>query len=154
MKKKNYNPKEYCGLFGIFGHKEASNLTYLGLYALQHRGEESCGIVSSDRNKFYIHKDVGLVNDVFNEENLSKLKGDIAVGHNRYSTTGSSVLKNVQPIFADHIDSPVAIAHNGNLVNSLSLRKNLEKQGSIFQSSCDSEIIVHLMAKAKSKEKA
>ncbi|MFH1656041.1 MAG: amidophosphoribosyltransferase [Candidatus Omnitrophota bacterium] len=152
MKKHIYYPKEYCGLFGIYGHKEVSNLTYLGLYALQHRGEESCGIITSDRKKFFIHKDVGLVNDVFNEENLSKLKGDIAVGHTRYSTTGSSVLKNVQPIFADHIDAPVAIAHNGNLVNSFVLRKNLEKQGSIFQSSCDSEIIVHLMAKAKSKD--
>ncbi|MBM3251984.1 MAG: amidophosphoribosyltransferase [Candidatus Omnitrophica bacterium] len=145
-------PKEHCGLFGIYGHKEAASLTYLGLYALQHRGEESCGIVSSDRRDFYIHKDMGLVSDVFSPEIISKLKGDIAVGHTRYSTTGSSVIKNVQPLFANHRDKSIAIAHNGNLVNSSVLKKKLESQGSIFQTSCDSEVIIHLMAKEKSPD--
>ena len=152
MQKEIYKPKEYCGVFGIYGHKEASSLTYLGLYALQHRGEEACGIVSSDRNEFYVHKGMGLVNDVFNEEKISKLKGDIAIGHNRYSTTGSSLIKNAQPLFADRQEKSLAIAHNGNLVNSLSLRKKLEARGSIFQTSCDSEIIIHLMAKEKSPD--
>jgi len=152
MQKNIDHPKEHCGLFGIYGHPNASELTYLGLYALQHRGEESCGIVSSDRQDFYIHKEMGLVSDVFNPEVLSKLKGDIAVGHTRYSTTGSSVIKNVQPLFANHRDKSLAIAHNGNLTNSEVLKKKLESQGSIFQSSCDSEIIIHLMAKEKSRD--
>ncbi|MFC1703296.1 amidophosphoribosyltransferase [Candidatus Omnitrophota bacterium] len=152
MLKNIYKPKEYCGLFGIHGHQEASTLTYLGLYALQHRGEEACGIVSSDRTEFHMHKAMGLVNDVFNERILAQLKGEIAVGHTRYSTTGSSLVKNAQPLFVDYHDGSLAIAHNGNLVNSLDLRKKLEEKGSIFQTSCDSEIIIHLMAKVKSKD--
>jgi len=152
MLKNIYKPKEYCGLFGIFGHREASTLTYLGLYALQHRGEEACGIVSSDGSEFHMHKDMGLVNDVFNVESLSKLKGEMAVGHTRYSTTGSSLVKNAQPLFVDYHGGSLAIGHNGNLVNSLDLRKKLEKKGSIFQTSCDSEVIIHLMAKVKSKD--
>jgi amidophosphoribosyltransferase len=152
MQKNIYRPKEYCGLFGIYGHKEAASLTYLGLYALQHRGEEACGIVSSDRNEFYTHKEMGLVNDVFNQEIISRLKGDIAVGHTRYSTTGSSLIKNAQPLFVDHGEDSLAIAHNGNLVNSLELKKKLEFRGSIFQTSCDSEIIIHLMAKIKTRD--
>lgn len=102
MLKTIYRPKEYCGLFGIYGNAEASKLTYLGLYAQQHRGEEACGIVASDGNEFYFHKDQGLVNDVFNEEILSRLKGDLAIGHVRYSTTGSSLIKNAQPLFVDY----------------------------------------------------
>lgn len=146
---KIYKPKEYCGLFGIFGHKEASKLTYLGLYALQHRGEESCGIVSSDEDELYFYKDMGLVNEVFDEERLNSLKGHLAVGHVRYSTTGSSLIKNAQPLFVDYLKGSVAIAHNGNLTNSAELRESLEKKGSIFQTTTDSEIILQLMARCK-----
>jgi amidophosphoribosyltransferase len=152
FKESFYTPKEYCGLFGIFGNPEASKLTYLGLYALQHRGEEACGIVTSDGKEFYFHKDRGLVNDVFNEEILSRLKGNLAIGHVRYSTTGSSLVKNAQPLFVDYQGGFLAVAHNGNLVNSLELKNKLEKQGSIFQTTCDSEIIIHLMAKSKSAD--
>ncbi len=149
MLRKIYKPKEYCGLFGIFGHKEASNLAYLGLYALQHRGEESCGIVSSDGSELYFHKGMGLVNDVFNEERLKSLKGHLAVGHVRYSTTGSSLIKNAQPLFVDYLKGSLAIGHNGNLINSPELRAKLEKTGSIFQTTTDSEIILQLMARCK-----
>jgi len=144
-------PKEYCGLFGVYGNQKASWHTYMGLYALQHRGQEACGIASNNKGQIIIHKDMGLVSDVFNEGILSKLKGNIAVGHVRYSTTGSSVLKNSQPLLIDHAKGSVCIAHNGNLVNSLELRQYLEKCGSIFQTTTDSEIIIHLMAKAKSR---
>ncbi len=149
MLKKTCNPREYCGLFGIFGHAHASWLTYLGLYAQQHRGQEACGIVSNYRGQLNIHKGVGLVNDVFNEALLSRMKGEMAVGHVRYSTTGSSVLKNAQPLLIDFSKGSVCIAHNGNLVNSLELRKYLEGSGSIFQTTTDSELIIHLMARAK-----
>lgn len=144
-------PKEYCGLFGVYGHRQASWLTYLGLYALQHRGQEACGIVTNSKGVLTIHKEVGLVNDVFNEQVLGRLKGDMAVGHVRYSTTGSSVFKNAQPLLIDYAKGSVCIAHNGNLVNSLELRQYLEKTGSIFQTTTDSELIIHLMAKAKSR---
>lgn len=146
-----YKLKEWCGLFGIFGHRQASYLTYLGLYALQHRGEESCGIVSSDGKEIFQFKGMGLVGDVFNEEIIKGLLGDRAIGHTRYSTTGSSILKNVQPILVNYSKGTIAIAHNGNLVNALELRSRLEKEGSIFQTSSDSEILIHLMAKAKAK---
>ena len=146
----NY-PKHYCGLFGIFGCPEASSLIYLGLYALQHRGEESCGIVTSDGDELYIHKDMGLVVDVFDGEKLKILKGDRGIGHVRYSTTGSSLVKNAQPLFVDYLGNSLAVAHNGNLVNSHPLKKELEKSGSIFQTTCDSEVIVHLMARSKSR---
>ncbi|MCU0666441.1 MAG: amidophosphoribosyltransferase [Candidatus Omnitrophica bacterium] len=145
-------PKEYCGLFGIYGHKDASWLTYLGLYSLQHRGQEACGIVSNHDGVLSVHKGTGLVNDVFNQDILSKLKGNISVGHVRYSTTGSSTIKNAQPLLIDCSKGSVCIAHNGNLVNSLSLRKFLEDSGSIFQTTTDSELIVHLMAKAKAPD--
>ncbi len=151
MLKKIYRPKEYCGLFGIFGHKEASKLTYLGLYALQHRGEESCGIVSSDGEELYFYKDMGLVNDVFDEARLKSLKGNLAVGHVRYSTTGSSLIKNAQPLFVDYLKGSLAIAHNGNLINSTKLREELEKKGSIFQTTTDSEIILQLMARSNNQ---
>jgi len=142
--------KEFCGLFGISGNPEASWLTYLGLYALQHRGEESCGIVSSDGEEVYMHKGMGQVCDVFNEEKLRTLKGSLAIGHVRYSTTGSSLVKNAQPLFVDYSGSYLAIGHNGNLINSFTLKKELEDRGSIFQTTCDSEVIIHLMARAKS----
>src|SRR4030042_124378 len=144
----NDTPKEFCGLFGIYGHKQASWLTYLGLYALQHRGQEACGIVSSDLGKLYSHKEMGLVNDVFNADVLRRLKGSLAIGHVRYSTTGSSVLKNAQPLLIDYAKGSICIAHNGNLVNSLTLRQYLEKRGSIFQPSTDSALIANLMARS------
>lgn len=148
----DYEPREYCGLFGIINHRQASWLTYLGLYALQHRGQEACGIVSNNKGVLSIHKNMGLVSDVFNEEVLNKLKGNMACGHVRYSTTGSSVLKNAQPLLIDYAKGTICIAHNGNLVNSLQLRQDLEKTGSIFQTTTDSEIIIHLMARNKSKD--
>ena len=144
-------PKEHCGLFGITNHKQASWLTYLGLYALQHRGQEACGIAACHNGAITIHKDMGLVNDCFNLDILAKLKGNMACGHVRYSTTGSSILKNTQPLLIEYAKGSICIAHNGNLVNSLTLRRHLEKTGSIFQTTTDSEIIIHLMAKAKSQ---
>jgi len=145
------HPKHYCGLFGVFGSIDASYLIYLGLYALQHRGEESCGIVTSDGEELYLQKDMGLVSDVFNQDNLKSLKGDRGIGHVRYSTTGSSLVKNAQPLFVDYLGNSLAVAHNGNLVNSRQLKEDLESSGSIFQTTCDSEVIVHLMARSRSK---
>ena len=144
-------PEEECGIFGIFNHTEASNLTYLGLYALQHRGQEACGIVSSDGANLHAHKEMGLVADVFgNQEIFKKLPGRAAIGHVRYSTTGSSVLKNVQPIMVEYSRGAIAVAHNGNIVNAQLVRDELEAYGSIFQTSMDTEIIVHLLATSKS----
>jgi len=142
--------REECGIFGIFGHPEAANLTYLGLYALQHRGQESAGIAASDGRGIYLEKAMGLVADVFSEARLRRLKGDIAIGHVRYSTTGSSNLKNAQPILASYLYGTVGLAHNGNLVNAQRIRRELEAQGSIFSSTTDSEVIVHLIARSKS----
>lgn len=139
--------KEYCGVVGIFGHKDAAQLAYLGLYALQHRGEESAGIVSSDGKKVHQHKGMGLVGNVFGEDSLKKLKGHIAIGHVRYSTTGSSTAKNVQPLLMNHKKGFIAVAHNGNLTNSVELRDELEDSGSILQTTMDSELIVHLLVK-------
>ncbi len=141
--------REECGVFGIWGHAEASNMAYLGLYALQHRGQESAGIVSSDGSNLYLHKAMGLVNDIFDEAKLKQLPGTVAIAHNRYSTTGSSQLKNVQPIVVQSARGTLALAHNGNLVNSVEIRSLLEKEGSIFQSTMDSEIFVHLMARSR-----
>jgi len=141
--------KEYCGVVGIYGHKDAAQLAYLALYALQHRGEESAGIVSSDGKKVYQHKGMGLVGSVFNEDNLKKLKGHLAVGHVRYSTTGSSTVKNVQPLLINHKKGFIAVAHNGNLVNSKELRESLENKGAIFQTTSDSELILHLIMRSK-----
>jgi len=140
---------EECGVFGVYGHPEAANLTYLGLYALQHRGQEGAGICSSDARQLYIEKGMGLVADIFSEKRLKKLPGHIAIGHNRYSTAGSSVLKNVQPIVANFALGALALAHNGNLVNAPELRKTLEDEGAIFQSTSDSEVVVHLIAHSK-----
>jgi len=143
-------PHEECGIFGVYNHKEAANLTYLGLYALQHRGQESCGIVSSDGTALHAHKRMGLVADVFGNPNVfKKLPGNSAIGHVRYSTTGSSMEKNVQPITVDYSRGPIAIAHNGNLVNSQILKAELEAYGSIFQTTMDTEIIIHLLAIAR-----
>ena len=144
-----YFPKEYCGLFGVYGTDRASFYTFLGLYSLQHRGEESCGIVSSNGREFFMHKGMGLVSEVFNEEVISKLRGHICVGHVRYSTTGSSHIKNAQPLFVDYIKGSLAIAHNGNITNSSQLRRRLEESGSIFQTTSDSEILLHLMVKSR-----
>jgi len=145
-----HKPKEECGIFGIFNHPEASNLTYLGLYALQHRGQESCGIVSSDGHGLHAHKSMGLVADVFgNQEIFKSLPGKAAIGHVRYSTTGSSVIKNVQPIMVDYSRGSIAVAHNGNLVNAQIIKDELEAWGSIFQTTMDTEIIVHLLATSK-----
>jgi len=145
-----YKPKEECGIFGVFNHPEASNLTYLGLYALQHRGQESCGIVSSDGIDLHAHKSMGLVADVFgNQEIFKSLPGKAAIGHVRYSTTGSSVIKNVQPIMVDYSRGSIAVAHNGNLVNAQIIKDELEAWGSIFQTTMDTEIIIHLLAVSK-----
>ena len=138
-----------CGVFGIYGHNEAANLTYLGLHALQHRGQEGAGICSSDGRQLHIEKSMGLVADIFSEKRLKRLPGDIAIGHNRYSTAGSSSLKNVQPIMVNFSLGSLAIAHNGNLVNALELRSELESKGAIFQSTSDSEVIVHLIASSR-----
>jgi amidophosphoribosyltransferase len=144
--------KDACGVVGILGSPEAPNLTYLCLYALQHRGQESAGIVASDGETLHVEKAMGLVADVFTEARLRKLKGSLAVGHVRYSTTGSSQLKNAQPILATCRHGMVALAHNGNLVNADVVRADLEAQGSIFSSSTDSEVIVHLIARSKSDD--
>jgi amidophosphoribosyltransferase len=141
----NY-PKHYCGVFGVYGHPNASELTYYGLYALQHRGQESAGIVTSDGRQFHAHKGMGLVSQVFNGGLLHQLVGPMAVGHTRYSTTGSSHLRNAQPLTVDCARGQLAIAHNGNLTNAAKLRDELESRGSIFQTTVDSEIILHLMA--------
>src|ERR1700722_2709835 len=139
-------PKHYCGVFGIFGHPNAAELTYYGLYALQHRGQESAGVVTSDGRNFRAHRGMGLVSQIFNGEVLHQLVGNMAVGHTRYSTTGSSQLKNAQPLTVDCARGQIAIAHNGNLTNAAKLRDELEARGSIFQTTVDSEIILHLLA--------
>ncbi len=138
-----------CAVFGVFGHKEASRLVYLGLYALQHRGEESTGIASFDGKRISYYKGMGLVADVFSEQNLKALKGHIAIGHNRYSTTGSSILENIQPLTANHRRTPVVIAHNGNFTNTYELHHDLESDGAIFRTTMDSEILIHLLAKSR-----
>lgn len=137
-----------CGIFGIFGEKDSARLTYSGLYALQHRGEETTGIASFDGKRVYYRKGKGLVGDVFSEADIKSLKGHIAVGHNRYSTTGSSSAENTQPIMVNHRRTPVVVAHNGNFVNAYELHANLEKRGTVFQTTMDSEIIVHLLARS------
>ncbi|MFC1769941.1 amidophosphoribosyltransferase [Nitrospirota bacterium] len=140
---------EECGVFGVYGHIEAANLVYLGLYALQHRGQEGAGITSSDGKQMYNEKGIGLVADIFSEKRLRKLPGHIAIGHNRYSTAGGAGIKNVQPIVANFNQGSIAIAHNGTLVNAEELRDELEADGAIFQSSSDSEVILHLMARSR-----
>src|SRR6266480_1316960 len=142
-------PQHECGLFGVFGHPKAAVLTYYGLFALQHRGQESAGIVTSNgpRTSFLMHKDMGLVSQVFGQDELARLKGTRALGHTRYSTTGTSTIKNAQPFVVDCVRGQMAIAHNGNLINADLLRDELERKGSIFQTTADSEIILHLLAR-------
>jgi len=144
-----FSMHEACGVCGVFGHKEASKLVYLGLQALQHRGQESAGIVSGDGRHLYAHTSMGLVADAFNRETLEGLKGSHAIGHVRYSTTGSSSIKNAQPLVAVTHHGSIAIGHNGNLINAGALRKRLERDGSIFQGTSDSEVILHLIAKSR-----
>lgn len=140
-------PVHECGICGIFGHEDAAKLTYFGLYALQHRGQESAGIVASDGSRVMIHKNMGLVPEIFSENILQKLSGHMTIGHVRYSTTGESNIVNTQPFMVTYKGTPLAVAHNGNLVNSVALRNDLEQQGSIFQTTMDSEIVLHLLAR-------
>lgn len=149
-----HSVRHYCGLFGVFGHEEAVYLTQLGLYALQHRGQEAAGIVSTDGQSLAREAGVGLVNEVFDQDRLAKIKAPVAIGHTRYSTTGSSTTVNVQPLMFSYAGGKqVAIAHNGNLVNAALLRRAYEEHGSIFQTTCDTEVIIHLLAKPSHQEK-
>ena len=138
-----------CAVFGIHGHEEAAHIAYLGLYAMQHRGQESCGIVSSSGGEHLAHRAMGLVADIFGRKALARLEGRHAIGHVRYSTAGESLLRNAQPICANTDGGPVAIAHNGNLVNANTIRKELEGRGAIFGSTSDSEVILHLLARSR-----
>jgi amidophosphoribosyltransferase len=141
--------RDECGVFGVHGHDEAARIAYLGLYALQHRGQESCGIASSNGREHTVHRAMGLVADNLNEKILARLEGRHAIGHVRYSTSGESLLRNAQPICASTDGGPVAIAHNGNLVNARAIRRELEGRGAIFASSSDSEVILHLLARSR-----
>jgi amidophosphoribosyltransferase len=140
------HPKHYCGVFGIFGHPNAARLTYYGLFALQHRGQESAGIVTCDDGQFHEHRGMGLVSQVFQPGTLDRLVGSNAIGHTRYSTTGSSHIRNAQPLTGNCRLGQIAIAHNGNLTNAARVRDELEQQGQMFQTSVDSEIILNLLA--------
>src|SRR5713226_4170676 len=141
--------KDECAVVGVYGHPEAANMAYLSLYALQHRGQESSGIVSSNGDVLISHRQMGLVADVFKEDVINRLEGSTAIGHNRYSTTGQSHLKNAQPFVVEYAHGPIAVSHNGNLVNAGILREELEASGSIFQSTSDTEVIIHLIATSK-----
>jgi amidophosphoribosyltransferase len=143
---------EECGVFGIYNHKDAPQLTYLGLHALQHRGQESAGMCSSDGEKWYKHRGMGLVSEAFGKGDLEKFAGHIAIGHTRYTTAGSSKIENAQPLFFRYAQGSMAVAHNGNLVNATALRRELEKKGSIFQTTSDTEVIAHLIARSSSKD--
>ncbi|MBW8882605.1 MAG: amidophosphoribosyltransferase, partial [Asticcacaulis sp.] len=143
-------PRLECGVFGIYGMDDASAVAVLGLHALQHRGQEACGVASCDGRRFYIEREHGLVGDVFTGADLTqKLQGHSAIGHTRYSTAGGSFIRNVQPMFADLDQGGIAIAHNGNLTNFMHLRTKLVSGGSIFQSTSDSEVILHLIARSR-----
>jgi amidophosphoribosyltransferase len=140
-----------CGVFGIFGHEEAAKLAYLGLYALQHRGQESAGIASADGNEIYVGKGMGLVQEIFTPEKIGQLPGAVAIGHTRYSTAGDTTLTNAQPVVIDCNKGKVALAHNGNLTNAMEWRRRLEHRGSIFQTTSDTEVIVHLVARSSAR---
>ncbi len=140
-----------CGVFGVFGHAEASNLAYLGLYALQHRGQESAGIVSSDGHEMHMHRAMGEVEEIFQPSVLAKLPGNSAIGHTRYSTAGDKALLNAQPILVDCSKGKIAVGHNGNLTNAAEHRRKLEHRGSIFQTNSDTEVIVHLIARSQAR---
>lgn len=142
---------EECGVFAIYGHPEASNLAYLGLYALQHRGQESAGIASSDRKEIYNHRGMGHVAEIFTPDVVNSLPGELAIGHTRYSTAGDTVLKNAQPFNVDCNKGKIAVAHNGNITNAAELRRQLEEEGSIFQASSDTEVILHLVARSRER---
>src|SRR5436305_11417743 len=145
---------EECGVFAVYGHPEASNLAYLGLYALQHRGQESAGIASSDEREIYTHKDMGHVADIFTPSALARLPGEMAIGHTRYSTTGDTALRNAQPFSVACNKGLIAVAHNGNITNAQELRRELEAQGSIFQASSDTEVVLHLVARSRERSLA
>jgi amidophosphoribosyltransferase len=140
-------PRDECGVFAVYNHEDAAKLTYFGLYALQHRGQESAGIITSDGKRVFEHKAMGLVPEIFDEDVLGRLKGRTALGHVRYSTTGSSLLVNAQPFRVQYAGQSLAIAHNGNLVNARQIRCELEDMGSIFQTTMDSEVVLHVIAK-------
>ncbi len=146
--------REECGVFAIYGHPEAANLAYLGLYALQHRGQESAGMSSSDGNEIYTHKSMGHVADIFTPERLADLKGYSAIGHTRYSTAGDTVIANAQPFSVACNKGRIAVAHNGNITNAQELRDSLEQDGSIFQASSDTEVILHLVARSRERTMA
>ena len=139
-------PRDECGVFAVYGHEEAAKIAYFGLYALQHRGQESTGIVTSDGSRMFEQKAMGLVPEVFTEETLNRLPGHIALGHVRYSTTGSSLLVNAQPFRVQYSGHSYAVAHNGNILNAIQIRSELENSGSIFQTTMDSEVVLHLIA--------
>ncbi len=141
--------RDECGVFGVFGHNEAANITYLGLHALQHRGQESAGIVTSDGEGLYVHRAMGLVQDIFGAAQIAKLPGRVAVGHVRYSTAGGSHIRNAQPFAVDYNQGSLAVCHNGNLTNADEIRATLEAEGSIFSSTGDTEVLVHLVARSK-----
>ena len=144
-----------CGVFGIFGHPEAANMTYLGLYALQHRGQEGCGIAASDGNRIRTHLGSGLVADVFKDDDIfNSLPGQSAIGHVRYSTAGGDSIKNCQPIAVNYSRGSIAVAHNGNLVNAQEVRSELEQSGSIFSTTADTEVIIHLLARSQADDLA
>jgi amidophosphoribosyltransferase len=142
---------DHCGVFGVFGHPEAAKLTYLGLYALQHRGQESSGIASSDGANLHLHRSLGLVQEVFTPEVIERLPGNAAIGHTRYSTAGDTTLINAQPIAIDFNKGKLALGHNGNLTNALELRRKLEHRAAIFQTTSDTEVIVHLIARSNAR---
>ncbi len=142
-----------CGVFGIFGRQDAAAITTLGLHALQHRGQEAAGIVCYDGSQFFVERHVGLIGDNFTKQSvIDRLKGNAAIGHARYSTTGGAGLRNVQPLFAELADGGFAIAHNGNLTNAMTLQRELQKRGAIFSSTSDTETILHLVAMSPEKD--
>jgi len=143
--------RDHCGVFGVFGHPEAAKMAYLGLYALQHRGQESAGIASTDGAEVHVHKSLGHVQDIFTPSVIAKLPGDAAIGHTRYSTAGDTSLMNAQPVVIDCNKGKLALGHNGNLTNALEVRRKLEHRGSIFQSTSDTEVIVHLIARSSAR---
>ncbi|MFZ4534056.1 MAG: amidophosphoribosyltransferase, partial [Alsobacter sp.] len=142
--------REECGVFGIYGHPDAAAITALGLHALQHRGQEAAGIVSYDGKRFHSERALGLVGDTFSDlRTIERLQGPVAIGHARYATTGETILRNVQPLFAELDGGGFAVAHNGNLTNALTLRRQLVRDGAICQSTSDTEVILHLVARSR-----
>lgn len=139
---------EECGVFAVWGHEDAASLTVLGLHALQHRGQEAAGVVTYDGDHFNVHRGLGLVNEVFAGGVANSLKGSYAIGHNRYATTGDTLIRNVQPLFADLDTGGFALAHNGNLTNTVKRRTELVSEGALFQSTTDTEVILHLVARS------